>query len=222
MTETRKPWQVEDERRRDRSRRFDDILPELARELGLGWKAVRQHDYGQRLRRESDGLELWVACDDWKGRGRVSPSIPRFDGEYLSLRSWGVIGYDEKTPEMSFALERDPARVAREIERKVLAPYEPLYVEILKRKAERLERANDAVSLWRQLRDLVGCRRPVRNDLRLTSDREIHFGDAGSMSGTMTVFNYGSVELRIRWMTSSQALAMAKAIGALAATEEAA
>ena len=222
MTDKRKPWQVEDERRREHSRRFDEILPELARELGLGWQLVRLHDHGQRLRRESDGLELWVACDEWKGRGRVSPSVPRLDGAYQSLRSWGGIGYDEKTPEMSFALERNPARVAREIERKVLAPYEPLYRQIINKKAERLEQANNAVALWHRLRELVRCKRPARNDLRLTADREIYFGDAGSMSGKMTVFNYGSVELTIRWMTSSQALAIAEAIGALAATEEAA
>lgn len=134
---------------------FVQIVADIVAKLPGVWSIKSDEDRHSTLTRE-DGLALYIVTD-WRdnARAEVRPSVPRAEGGYSSLRDWGCIRYDEKGPEMSFAVTRDPARVAKEIERKVLEPYAPMYQKILATIADRDTRRNNAAALAQSLGRLL-------------------------------------------------------------------
>lgn len=111
-----------------------DILSNLPGE----WTITNQGDSYARIRRP-DGLELSLSFKNYPPkRVEARPAVPMRNGRWSNLRDWGLgtVGQPADEPTAGCSMDRGGAAIARDIARKVLAPYEPLYAGIQARQAE--------------------------------------------------------------------------------------
>lgn len=190
----------------ERSQTVARLSADLAGALPGDWTPELRTDWGARLTRR-DGLQLWLSLDGWKGRASCSPSVPTDNGGCMSLRSWGVIAYDAPAPAAGFALGRDTATVAREIVRKVLEPYEPLWRAILEKKAEREDGRNGAVRLAEDLAGALGDTTwQDRRKYNGRSDITLYLGAGDEPSGQVRIAETGGyVEVRMTMRSDDMA-----------------
>lgn len=85
----------------------------------------------QKIVRESDGLELFLAGSfgGWAARGRIRVSFvrPRNKGSYVDL--WNKVGSGKVAdPEISVAETKTPEKIARDIESRLLPESEIVFI----------------------------------------------------------------------------------------------
>ena len=107
----------------------------VARFLPPGWTVSKQHDRAVKLEHESGAAFSILSMWNKPGRVRISGWWPRgLDGHHY-------VPNDQ--PEITCAIARGPEAVARDIERRFLSAYLPLYRE---RKAA--QEASDERDMW--------------------------------------------------------------------------
>jgi hypothetical protein len=79
----------------------------------------------------ADGLEIHASLykDGYsvgaKYRVRFSPNVPReADGSYRTLRDYGLVERDGKSPEISVQFEATPERIAKDLRRRLLTDFD--------------------------------------------------------------------------------------------------
>lgn len=214
------------EKSSEREATFPEVGAAIAAAMGGGtpmdpgttWSFTKLHDCSGVLRRQ-DGLELTLWLDSHGGRIEAKPRPPALTTKgqpIMSLRDYGIIAHNVRPPETTVAFERDPKQAAGQIVRLILAPYEPMYLEVLKRKAEIERKHEDAFILYRDLRDTLRLD-PPGEDEGPGQDHHIYLYSARGLSGDITVASYGNVEIKLRSLTARQARFMAESIAFLAA-----
>jgi len=101
------------------------------------WTLASSTDSYARAMR-ADGLTISFTYDRSGRRFECKPCVPSLPNHHCTLVSWGVLPSAMQGPAASFAGNREPAALARELVRKVVEPYEPMYPVIMERRAARL------------------------------------------------------------------------------------
>jgi len=135
-------WDVQARTRAEMKNGLEAVAVEIMSYAAAGTKYTfspvprEEISHWLEMRRE-DGLAVSFRLNTWKKRVEVDPSPPRHEEfNIMGLRAWGAVGYDEAPPSMSFAWGRDAKRVAAEVRRKVIEPYEPMFEGIQERRRE--------------------------------------------------------------------------------------
>ena len=203
------------EKSQERQTAFPEVADAIAAVIGgdtpmdpgTEWHFEKTNDCAGVLRRSPDGLELTLWLDSYGGRVEVKPRPPAVAGKgqpVMSLRDYGVTDYNANTLATSFAFKRDPKQAAGQITRVVLVPYEPLYLQVLERKAEIERKHKDAFDLYRDLLFALG-KHPPTVDEGPGQDHQINLYQSGGYYGDITVSSHGSVEIKLRSLTGKQA-----------------
>lgn len=219
--------------RDSRERRFHALFvgaaPAIAALLDGEWKAEGQGEnaYQWFKLRRADGLAVSLTLDTWKGRVNASPEVPKApNGGYRSLRDWGVIPYNESGPSAGMAVDRDPKAMARDIMRKVVTPYQPLYAKILERQEAQNKASNKAGELVIALAKILGDTSALNTehpDSVINRMKDERSGDvrlpyeSGEFYGHFRVspFAGGGVDVELHSVPHDTALALARVLKAL-------
>lgn len=176
-------------------------LHAIAREIASylpGYAVVPPED-GQwyaSLRRETDGAAFVLThARGTKAQVHVSGKYPEdLNGNgrrYMSPRDWCVLPYGETEPSIGVSGNRSPEVIARDIARRFLPEYEPLYAACLVRKAERDSYRTTTRSQLEKVADALGeGARKISDDA--DADRFTYYGP----SGIFGTFHATSLELR--------------------------
>jgi hypothetical protein len=78
---------------------------------------------------------LWGSRFD--ARVEISGRYPSDGGRLMTARDWGVIRYSEALPKITFGRGRELEAVARDIRKRFLSAYLPLYAACVERQRER-------------------------------------------------------------------------------------
>lgn len=118
-----------------------DLVGRVAAELAPEWQHAAAADHGFRGCRIIGPQGASIAFYPGK-RIQATPVYP-CDGERsMSAKQWGVVDHAAKDLQFTFDPKRRPAAIARELHRRVIALYLPLYAATLMLQAKRdLERA---------------------------------------------------------------------------------
>jgi hypothetical protein len=130
--------------------KLKEIAPSIAAALGAEWKpkAVEPYDHGVHLDGPGETC-LWLSAT-WAGLGRlhVSGCFPLgIDNQNITPR---------ENPSMAVGINRDPAAIAREIQRRLLPEYTRLVGNALRQKAQDLEAKENRIRIARELGALAG------------------------------------------------------------------
>lgn len=197
----------------EREAAFVALMPQVAAAMPGEWTITRSSDWYAIMQRQSDGLEIGGTFSAYKASGKVEfrPSVPLDEtGGGMSLKTWGVIPYDAKPPSRSVSLERTPDAIAKDVTKHVLTPYEPLYAEIVKRKAERTDSRAQWLADAKRIAAHIGDRMPAPHNIG--SDRinlGSRYGGNGSLPLWLTVNIGGRHTAEIRNLSAEDAIALA-------------
>ena len=107
--------------------RIHDIARELSRQTTREWTATQVHEHYSRFTR-ADGLALGCSSS-WSrtaGSIHVSPDLPdNADGARPYLRD------SEKIDGINVGASKSDAQIARDLIRRLVTPYEPLYTRLV-------------------------------------------------------------------------------------------
>lgn len=118
-----------------------DLVGRVAAELDPDWRYAPTDDHGFRGCRIIGPQGASIAF--YPGNRILATPVYPCDGERsMSAKQWGVIDHAAKDLQFTFDPSRRPAAIARELHRRVIALYLPLYAATLMLQAKReLERA---------------------------------------------------------------------------------
>lgn len=196
---------------REKEDRFHQQVQAVIGVIGEGWHyGDTKTDCYRDAVREPDGMKIgfWFSHD---GRVEVTPRAPDHNGKYQSLRDWGVIPYGQAAPSMTYAIDRDSLRVAKEIHRKIIEPYNPLYAEILEKLAGWKQRAQDTATLIGKVAaKLPGSKSHEYNE----TGREFSLFGRHETYGQLRVQPYGRIDVEIRSLSEEDGLKLCDWINA--------
>ena len=117
------------------------LAEDIAAHLPEGWRAGKpvESDWGPSRSatiEHRDGPVVSLYWDSYRKHVSCSGRYPLRDGNQCSPSSWGALRYDETEPRIRFSPTRKPQALARDIERRLLAQYLPLYRECLRLSGE--------------------------------------------------------------------------------------
>ena len=179
------------------------------------WQSELRSPQACWLRRKSDGLTVSL-FQDWKGRLTCRPLLPMLNGTRTDLRSLGLIAPNQEPPRCGLSFERSAEGIARDIARKVLAPYEEVYPQVLKVIADRLAVQAEAAETAQYMVDVLAAR-PQRHSPGDHHHIYLYGGDNQRLSGHITVYPYNQVKMELSNLTGEQARVLAQAIAQLPA-----
>ena len=179
------------------------------------WQSELHSPQACWLRRKSDDLTLSL-LQDWNGRLTCRPLLPILNVMRTDLRSLGLIAHNQEPPSCGLAFERPAENIARDIVRKVLAPYEAFYPQVLKLIADRLDVQAQAAETAQYMVDVLAAR-PQRHSPGEHHHVYLYAGDNHTVSGHITVYPYNQVKVELSNLTGKQARVLAQAIAQLPA-----
>jgi len=170
------------------------LAQELARHLP-GWTCEpRDSEWFASLRRD-DGPSISIHNN--RGRLSIHGAWPKgADGHHYYPH--------DRSAEITCAVARPPASIARDIERRLLPVYLPLWQEQDRKRREAEESSRQAEALIRRLEDVLGIepRDHGRNGRR--DSMTVYFGRA-----EFTVYRYGSFKFEFRGSAPDELLSIA-------------
>ena len=142
-------------------KRARDTVTAIAEHLE-GWEMESKHDdRWPHLKHQESGAGVYIRVENYgsqSGRMVASCLWPENDGRYMGARDWGVIPHDTDPPSCSFSPDRKPETIAKELDRKVLTEYLPLYFKALEKQADYQKRRDTAESNQAKFASIVGVR----------------------------------------------------------------
>lgn len=156
---------------------------------------------------DGEGGRLYFQRFTREWRVTVTALSPWLDG-YRCFGDWGVLPYDTEPPRATFAPDRDPHALAREITRKVLEPYKPLLAAVLQRRGEIIAAWAGADALGDEIAQLIGAEpfgTPERGKPRLFLCDDRPFGQAA-----FEVQSERSVRIELRSLDRNRALELVR------------
>ncbi len=210
------------EKSREREAAFPEVGTAIAAAMsgspmdpGPAWSFTKMNSCTGILRRQ-DGVELTLWLNSHAGRIEAKPRPPAVTTKGQSIRSLRDYGIVNDPPATTVAFDRDPKQAAGQINRIVVGPYEPMYLEVLKRKIEIECKHADAFILYSDLLSTLGLDPPGENE-GPGQDHHIYLYQA-PLSGYINVASYGSVEIKFRSLTAHQARYIVECLASLAAS----
>jgi hypothetical protein len=205
--------------RQERERQAHAIvreLPVLFEANGFPqWMATPRSDLDSRpydLVHQPTGARIWCRFDN--GKLEFHPTWPRDDEgtAYTSPRDWGVTGHGEKYPTAVYCdPKRGPSAIARDVSRRLLTDYLPMYEKCLtSREVRRKERHScklRAAAIGAELDPYVYRGKRADNTYRA----ELH-NAPGALYGSFEVGSHDSVRIDLRGVPGDLAVYIAKAI----------
>jgi hypothetical protein len=134
-----------------------EIAKAVAPNLADKWEAKDRGEevtHYASLRRVRDGAEISVFVDRYPAKGRVEfvGAFPRF----ANGRTYSASKY----PKIGLGAERPGLAMAKEIERRLLPDFDPLYAEAVTYIATTEKAADEAMAVGRRLATLIGVDPP--------------------------------------------------------------
>lgn len=146
-------------------------------------------------RADGAGIRFWY--DKWEDRIECSGIYPdNIDGDKRTARDWGVLSSIEKAPIATVSASRDPVKAAKDISRRVLTPYLPLFKACLER-LQKQQREN--ASTQETARDILGVIGAEPHMVHTWSRTRFHT----PVDGELYVGNH--IELTLKDLTPDQA-----------------
>jgi hypothetical protein len=199
-----------------------DARCKLAQEIAkaLGAKVVRRNDeYEARWYSfAKDGREFTLYFSIDKGAHKYSvsgswPSAKQADGQtrVITPRDVGAIKYGETAPEIGGSCNKGAERIARDIERRFLPAFAPIYDKCKEIAEQRTQGASDALAEARKLAKRVGG-----SDVKADGDGARFW--IGGACGSVRVNVYGgkpsiTLDLRSISVSPDAAVAILRALG---------
>lgn len=123
----------------------------------------RDHETQGQLCHAS-GAAVRLYFDSYRKRVRVSATWPcDVNGAYQSASSWGIVPCGTPGPEASLSPDRAPEALARDIKRRVLTPYLPLYAEAIAKRDAEVQRHDNLAAMTDRLVELANTAGPLAN-----------------------------------------------------------
>jgi hypothetical protein len=165
----------------------------------IGWSTFdAQSSHNHVLVRTENGVEmkLWLSVES--GRLKVSAD---------SLGLYEFAWREERFPAITCSLEKTPAQVARDIERRVLPEYKALLEKLLVRKAAHDERKRKQHECCQQIADIL--RTEMREGQGRDSDPRVYCYGKGTSSIEFIVMSDTTVKIEIRGAAFEAAMQIA-------------
>ena len=190
---------------------FKTACEGLARCLPGEWTADHRYDSWTVLKR-ADGFGL--SCHSTGLRISVSPEFPKMPGNTCPDAKW--FGLNMETPKMTFALGRvegKPVRVAVELHRRLIEPWEPKHRQCLAFRDERMKERADADDVANRLVEILAGR---LIDGPILEGRQAHVRFSKfDMRGDFRVNPWGTIDITLNSLPGWAALKIAEAIAGL-------
>ena len=185
-----------------------DLAEQIAAHLP-GWQARPQRgsDYGHcryaTIKHDGGGL-IQLYYDSYRKHVSCSGRYPERNGRSCSPSDWGVLRYSEAAPAIKFSPTREPKALARDIERRFLAKYLPLFAACQSRKGEH-EAAEEDRSTY-LARYAAACGGKVRGE-------KIHlYCEDDGMMGDVQVQTDGGARIDV-WVPADKAEKIMQILG---------
>jgi len=171
------------------------LTREIAEHLGRSWKPITTED-GRRSKivQQKSGAEIWIRGEDPYGIGLARVAISGlYPGNHLP---WGT-----EYPHITAAVSRGPEAIAKDIERRFLPRYLPLFEQNMKAKAEDEERERKK---WAYTEAFIKAL-----DGELAFDQTVRFKGPANCYGNIRV-NGDTVDLRLTSLDLDTAIRLAE------------
>lgn len=123
-----------------------------------GWQVVKEGNVAwcANIRHELTGAQIHVRTSGGQGgKGYASVQVPRsVDGGYRSVKDWLRDTTFEGS--INFSPDKDPKKIAADIERRLITDWLPLFAEIEKLAKEEKARRNSRDAVAKKLAKIIG------------------------------------------------------------------
>lgn len=121
--------------------KLHDLIYDIAHAMD-GWAAnikYPENTHGADLVHGETGATIHIHHTAYLGKLEISGCFPRNESDQaMSANSWGLVGYGERDPHIGCSPRRKGAAIAKEIERRLLPKYMPMYEKAKEKRAARL------------------------------------------------------------------------------------
>lgn len=182
-----------------KTKALTELTTGLAKELGAPWKVIpnEERNYPTHKIENGDGAVLWVSIIwNHKDRANISGSL------FLGRGNQHVTVYENneraKVPDITVALARGPAAIAKDVQRRLL----PEYLRILELAKAQVKRENETTAKRQaNIRKLAA----VTGDKVPDFERDPDTSRFWTHRGTLDIHYDGSVSLERFTMTIEEA-----------------
>ena len=171
-----------------------ELAEAIAAYLPGGWQAGKpvESDWGPASSATicyEDGPVINLYYDSYRKHVSCCGRYPQRDGGYCSPSSWGALKHGEPEPKIRFSPTRKPKALARDIERRLLADYLPLYYKCARLQGEHAVAEEDREHYLKRYA------RMSRGDIR---GQTVHlYHDEGRVMGDVRVSTDGSARVEV-------------------------
>lgn len=155
-----------------------------------------------------DGAAISLYYDSYRGHVRCSGLYPRRDGAVCGPSDWGALPHGSDAPSIKFSWKRSATALARDIERRLLGQYLPLYAECVRRRGKHEAAEEDRRTYVERYATVTGGR--VRGDC-VTVYRDT---DDGLVMGDVHVQPDGDVRIERLYVPRDKAEQILAILGA--------
>lgn len=182
------------------------IAPHLPGTWQVGAPNPENTRYATVTRDDGAGISLYY--DSYRGHVRCSGLYPQRDGAVCGPREWGALPYGAEAPAIKFSWKRSAKTLARDIERRLLGQYLPLWVECNRLRGEHAAAEEDRRTYVQRYATATGGR--VRGDC-ITLYRDT---DDGLVMGDVHVQPDGDVRIERLYVPRDKAEQILAILGA--------
>ena len=131
-------------------------LKEICSNLS-GWMVKENHERSCSLLHVS-GAEIHI-YEDWKGKVEARGQFPRDEkDEYMDASRWGLVEYGKSNPTIGFNINKDAAKIAKDLESRLMPVYMPMYAKAVEKLNKRLVEKENKENKIAELAKIIGSK----------------------------------------------------------------